>query len=304
MRCGIYLIIGWIWACPAFLCAQAPVILSGSVRNGKGEPLPQSTIRLKDSSGRRILAFSLARSDGSFVLRQVLTLDSIYQLEIGHIQYQLQSRVLSLSPDTRVLAGLDFILSARVNSLDEVVIRAKPPAFSIRGDTAEFRASAYRTAESRKVEDLLRSMPGFDISGDGRIHFNGKEVDRILVEGDDLTEKNYRLLSRNLHAGLVDKVQVMSRYDENRLMANVTNPEKVGINLTIDPKYLHRWSGTLETGLGTSGERMADLNLVRLAPRFKLIQFLQHNTIGLAANVDMNHYFRDGDPVAASSAQE
>jgi hypothetical protein len=96
----------------------------------------------------------------------------------------------------------------------------------------------------------------------------------------------------------------MSRYDENRLMANVTNPEKVGINLTIDPKYLHRWSGTLETGLGTSGERMADLNLVRLAPRFKLIQFLQHNTIGLAANVDMNHYFRDGDPVAASSAQE
>ncbi len=56
--------------------------------------------------------------------------------------------------------------------------------------------------------------------------FNGKEVDRILIEGEDLTEKNYQLLSRNLNANLVDKVQVINNFSTDRLLKEVDNSGK------------------------------------------------------------------------------
>ncbi len=289
---------------PSLLYAQATVVITGIIRNNTGAPLPQTTILLKDSLNGRVLGFAISRNDGSFTIRQTLLREGNYLLEAGHVQCSTTSKSIRVSLSQVHYDGLDFMLSPLAKSLQEVVIRAEPPKFKVRGDTVEFRSSAYRTAETRKVEDLLRNIPGFDVGNDGRISFNGKEVDRILVEGEDLTEKNYQLLSRNLQAGVVDKIQVLHRYDENRLMAAVSNLDRIGINLTIDKKFLHRWSGSLEAGAGTGGHSMTDINLLRLNERFKFLQFLQHNTIGLTANADMNHYFGEGGKAASSLSEE
>jgi hypothetical protein len=78
------------------------------------------------------------------------------------------------SGDQRIEIG-EVILDTVIRELKNIVITSHAVPFSIRGDTVEFKAKSFKTAETRKVEDLLRNMQGFDLGSDGRI-FNGKRL--------------------------------------------------------------------------------------------------------------------------------
>ena len=182
------------------------------------------------------------------------------------------------------------------------MIKAPPLSFSIRGDTVEFKANAFKTAETRKVEDLLRNIQGFELGGDGRISFNGKEVDRILIEGEDLTEKNYQLLSRNINANLVDKVQVINNFSTDRLLNEVEKSGKVGINLTIDEKFKNKISGGLEAGSGIGSREYLDNNLVLITRKVKLLSFLNYNETGLPANANLQYYFNQDESASGNAS--
>ncbi len=286
---------------PQALVAQQLLSVHGFVKDPRGNAVPWATITLRESTGGSPLGYAISKIDGSFLLRISSSRTGRMLVSVEHLQWASRSAYVDVQRGTISLGPLEFVLDPAAKSLQEIVIRGEVPRFSIRGDTVEFRASAYRSAETRKVEDLLRNIQGFEVGSDGRISFNGKEVDRILVEGEDITEQHYQLLSKNLNAGLVEKVQVLHHYDPNRLMTGVSRSDKVGVNLTMNPETLQRWSGSLEAGFGTDAERIADINLVRLSKKFKWIQFFQHNSIGLPANADMNHYFRDGEKAGSNT---
>lgn len=286
------------------VAAQAITVVSGQVSGPSGEPVSQCTIQLRDSANQTLLAFAITRPDGFFRLQAPLIPGQYYILQATHIQFETQWRMVPADSLLTKTGATFFSLTPRTKLLQEVVIRAEPPPFRIRGDTIDFKASAYRGPEVRKVEDLLRNIQGFDVAPDGKIRFQGKEVDRVLIEGEDLTEQQYQLLTRNLHAGLIDRIQVLQHFDANRINATVNASQKVGINLTIDQQYAHKWSGNAEAGVGNDARRMAELNLIRLTKRFKFVQFFQHNTIGRAANADMNFHYRDGEPASTGQRDE
>ncbi len=55
----------------------------------------------------------------------------------------------------------------------------------MRGDTLEYNADSYKVTESAVVEDLLKKMPGVEIDAEGKITVNGKEITKILVDGEE-----------------------------------------------------------------------------------------------------------------------
>ncbi|MGL6268253.1 MAG: hypothetical protein ACRC2O_10000, partial [Chitinophagaceae bacterium] len=145
------------------------------------------------------------------------------------------------------------------------------------------------------MEDLLKNIQGFNLGNDGKISFNGKEVDRILIEGEDLTEKNYQLLSRNLNANLVDKVQVINNFSTDRLIKEVERSDKIGINLTIDNTFKNKLSGSVEAGSGIGGREYVDNNLILIKKKIKLLSFINYNETGLPANANLAYYFNQDE---------
>src|SRR5581483_2435280 len=112
----------------------------------------------------------------------------------------------------------------------EVVVKASPKV-SVKRDTVSFSADAFMDNSEKVVEDLLKKIPGIDIAKDGSITVNGKKVERILVEGDDLFKKDYAVLSRNLSADVIDKVQVIDNYTSNVLLKGLVSNDNKVINL-------------------------------------------------------------------------
>ena len=50
------------------------------------------------------------------------------------------------------------------------------------------------------VEDLLKKMPGVEVDSDGKITVNGREIKKILVDGEEFFSSDPTVASRNLPA--------------------------------------------------------------------------------------------------------
>ncbi|MGL6269096.1 MAG: hypothetical protein ACRC2O_14280, partial [Chitinophagaceae bacterium] len=179
---------------------QSQIVIKGRVLSFRKEPLVHATVTIKDSIQGSTLAFALSKNDGSFSIQVRLKHTEMFFLIVEHINASVKKIGFTVKTENDLIDLGEIELKDSIRVLQNVIIKSVPLPFAIRGDTIEFKAKSYRTAETRKVEDLLKNIQGFNLGNDGKISFNGKEVDRILIEGEDLTEKNYQLLSKNLNA--------------------------------------------------------------------------------------------------------
>ncbi|TFG76214.1 MAG: hypothetical protein E4H26_04870 [Flavobacteriales bacterium] len=86
--------------------------------------------------------------------------------------------------------------------MSEVVINADMPIL-VRKDTITLNIASFTNGNEEDVEDVLKKLPGIEVASVGTIQFQGKNVEKIMVEGDDLFEKGYKLLTKNLNAGVM-----------------------------------------------------------------------------------------------------
>ena len=78
----------------------------------------------------------------------------------------------------------NFVLEEQPESLDEVELVYEMPV-TIKGDTIIYNADSFNTGSERKLEDVLKNMPGIEVNEEGRIEVEGKEIAKITVEGKD-----------------------------------------------------------------------------------------------------------------------
>ena len=94
--------------------------------------------------------------------------------------------------------------------LNEIIIKGNAAAIKSNGDTTEYNASAYKVEPNAKEEDLLKRFPGLQIDKNGNITANGKRVNKVLVDGEEFFGDDPTLVTRNIRADMVDKVQLLS----------------------------------------------------------------------------------------------
>ena len=102
------------------------------------------------------------------------------------------------------------------------------------------------------VEDLLKRLPGVEVSSEGKITANGKEVTKILVDGKEFFSDDPTVASRNLPVNMVEKLQVVDRKSDLARMTGVDDGEdETVINLTVKKDMKNGWFGNVEAGYGT-----------------------------------------------------
>lgn len=286
--------------------AQPPsaAVIRGSVTDTSGRPLAYATVSVTDSTGLRILAYALTGTDGGYRMAIATALPRSARIRVEHLQMERAEKLLPPADGSgdMLLPPIEMHLAHR--TLEEIVVKAEPPSVFRKGDTLVYAAKAFADAETRKVEDLLRRMPGFQVSSDGRIHVNGREVDRILIDGDDLTERNYRLLSRSLQAGIVDKVEVIDHYHPDRILGQVEPSERVGINLRTDSRFRDRLSLDLAPGIGTAGRTRSDAQATYLKESIKAMTFLDMNRTAGKPGVGLQTAVSDDSSVDGEGSGE
>lgn len=265
--------------------------ISGNIRAPSGEPVQGATIMLKQSDSSRVLHYAVSDARGMFHIAWGGLSHCI--ITVRHISFDPSSLLV----DTISSGIVQVVLNARSKDLKEVVVRTQMPVV-VRNDTVIYNAGAYAAPDVRKVEELLGRMQGFGISPDGKITYNGRPVEKVLVDGEDLAGKGYQLLTRNLGAGYVDKVEVITNFSPNRLVGELGRQDAVGVNLRIKQQYKGKISASAEAAYG-SRRYHGNGTLLSLRKAYKSFAFADANNtagdvMGSLGNISEGDGFPDG----------
>lgn len=123
----------------------------------------------------------------------------------------------------------------------------------VKKDTVEFSASSFRVGANAMLKDLLKRMPGMEITEDGKVKFNGEEIDKLTVGGRTFFFNDQSTALNNLPAAVVDKIRVIDRESEQTRASGLQdgNREKV-LDVALKKEYEKGWFGNVGLKGGTT----------------------------------------------------
>lgn len=191
--------------------------------------------------------------------------------------------------------NLDVILKEETFTLDEVIINTDR-AITIKKDTIIFNADSFKKGNEETVEDLLKNIPGITMDSDGTIKIGDREIEKVMVEGDDLFKKGYKLLTKNLDASVVSKVEVYEHYSNNRLLKGIEESDRVALNLTLKSNVKNKLFGALKPGYGLASENRYETSATIISFRkvSKIYGFANFNNIGLETSTALSEMMDSG----------
>lgn len=204
-----------------------------------------------------------ARSNGLGELKIAAdTLSDTLVVRIFHKKYvdystELVYQKLARYRDTAAMIPLSKVL--------QTVIVTANKAITMSGDTVTYVADSFKLPAGASTEDLLKRLPGIQVSNDGTIKAQGKKVERVLVDGDDFFGEDASVATRNIDAAMVDKVEVID-VATRKSEATGSDDEKMKvINLKLKNDAKKGYFGKMEQGYTTTNryQSTAMANLFR-----------------------------------------
>jgi hypothetical protein len=254
--------------------------LNGLVKDGSNLTLPSAQVLLRN--GEAIKAFAMTGADGTFTLDVTAADSDSSVVEIRYFGY---------APRRIALKEIDLeevftvILKEQGVELKEVVVSAAALPKISKGDTLIYRTDAYRDGSEKKIEEVIAKLPGVEVDEEGKIKVKGKPLDRILVDGEDLFDKNYTLLSRNVPADLVDRIDVINNYQQDVLIGDLSTESEIVLNLNLDPEKKRPVFGEVGGQLGNNTTRAAHGNFFHFGKKAKAVNFSDYGTLGNSSSV-------------------
>lgn len=232
------------------LAAQGTI--KGKLVDSAGKQnLSLATITVFKAKDTTIITYRLSDGQGEFKVPG-LPLHLPCRAVISFSGYRVVRKEFELTEQQPVLDLGSIHLINDAQSLEEVLVTAERPPVSIKKDTIEFNASAFKTLPTALVEDLLKKLPGVDVDKDGNIMVNGRAVNRILVDGKDFFGGDPKMATRNLPANVIEKVQISDDKEQLEQDPDITKA-KLGqvINLKLKKSIKQGWFGKAYAGGGT-----------------------------------------------------
>lgn len=191
-------------------------LISGQItdRDTK-EAIEQVTIQLLKSDSTYV-AGAISNENGLFHVTAPAT--GKYLLKISSVGYKSTVKRIQIS-DNKDLAMGKIVLGAEAIMLKGAVVTAMAQKVTLKEDTFVYNSSAYRTPEGSVVEELVKRLPGAEVSDDGTIKINGKEVKKILVDGKEFMTGDTKTALKNLPTSIIEKIKA---YDEKSDLSKVT----------------------------------------------------------------------------------
>ncbi len=219
-----------------------------------------SLLRAKDSV---LYRFTRSNAQGRFSLEHLPA--GKFIVLVTYPKYADYVEQLELSDSSSVsLNKVALILKAKL--LEEVVIKQKISAIKIKGDTTEFTADSFHVQANATVEELLKKLPGIQVDKNGKITAQGEAVQKVLVDGEEFFGDDPTLVTQNLRADMIDKVQVFDKKSDQAAFTGIDDGEKTKtINLKLKDSKKNGYFGKVSVGGGTDGyyDNQAMINLFK-----------------------------------------
>ncbi|WP_165732059.1 outer membrane beta-barrel protein [Polaribacter sp. 20A6] len=253
---------------------NAQVKLTGIVKDSIGEPLEMANVLAIDKVTNKIASYGFTDEKGFYKLnvdKNITVLLKISYVGMQSADFTLETKSGDIV--TNVMLAFD-------NALDGINIVSKMPV-TVKGDTIVYNADSFQNGSERKLEDVLKKLPGVEINDDGEIEVEGKTVEKIMIDGKDFFDGDTKLATKNIPSNALDKIEVLRNYaDVSQLSGVQNNQDRVAINIKLKEGKKNFWFGDITAGAGDA----PDETLYLLQP--KLFYYSPKYTINVIGDVN------------------
>lgn len=270
------------------LAVHAQITLSGVVTETVSKrPLQGVIVNLRPEGSKRTVKFTETKEDGSFSLQTTGTTTVGYVLQFSMMSYGTKIVKLSVGK-TRY----DVTLDEKSTVLKEVTVKA--PSIQQHGDTLRYNVASFADANDKSLADVLKKMPGIEVTESGEIKQNGKAINKFYIEGHDMLGGRYSLATNNIHPGDVATVEVLERHQPIKALEDMSFSENPAINIKLKAAARSRLVGTMKIGGGVNpGVWEGESSLMRFSKTMQTLNTLKSNNVGADITREGEMHFTD-----------
>jgi hypothetical protein len=227
-----------------------PFKITGTINSEKDKTaIEAATVHLEKARDSSIVTYTISNDKGKFSL-EGKSFSKDVKLFISYVGMDSYSKSIQLDKTSNLNLGTIY-LKEESNILSEVVIQSRAP-ITVKKDTLEFNVKSFKTKKDANVEDLLKKLPGVEVDEDGKITVNGKEVNKILVNGKPFFGNDPSITTKNLTKDIIEKVQITDTKSKSEAFTGEKgDANNKTINLTIKKENNKGWFGRVSGGAGT-----------------------------------------------------
>ncbi|MCM1067572.1 MAG: TonB-dependent receptor [Muribaculaceae bacterium] len=278
------LISAFLLAC---LTAVAQADLRGTVmEKGSGEALPGASVILRDAQGK-IKKYATADAKGAFAIPWP-----------GGEGYTLDVAMMGFAKQTIKLDGKSKALVVEMEPATTLLKEVAVKADRIReqGDTISYSVGSFAQEQDRTIGDVLKRMPGIDVARDGKIQYQGSDINKFYIEGSDLLGGRYGIATNGIKHDDVGAVEVMENHQPMQVLSGISFSDKAAINLKLKEKAKATWSVHGDAGGGYSAQPAGalwdgEVFAMAVMPGFQNISTLKSNNTGENLSAQATDFF-------------
>ncbi|MDQ6758216.1 MAG: outer membrane beta-barrel protein [Bacteroidota bacterium] len=220
-------------------------------------PIDRAVIGLVVKSKITDTSYIITNEKGEFSFSSVPSFN--FSVIITTMGYRPVAKFIPVNSAEKTIDLGNITLVSMAKVLNEVVIEASP--ITIKEDTIEYRADAFKVKENAVVEDLIKKMPGIQVDKNGNIKAQGKAVTKVKVNGKDFFGGDPKTATKELPANIVDKIQIIDDYGDQATISGIKDgdPQKV-MNIQLKKDKNTGYFGRATVGVGTKDRYQASFN--------------------------------------------
>jgi hypothetical protein len=219
----------------------------GVILDSNKMPLEMANVMAMNVTAKTMDSYAITNDKGQFVLN--LKSNTSYTVKISYLG--MQNKEISVTTQNKNINQNITLESGGIELEGVEIVREMP--VSIKGDTIVYNADSFKSGTERKLEDVLKKLPGVEVNADGEVEVEGKKVSKLMVEGKDFFDGDTKLGVKNIPADAIDKIQVLRNYNENSILKGVeNNEESVAMNIKLKEGKKNFWFGDFTAGIGVA----------------------------------------------------
>ena len=214
-----------------------------------GDPVSFASVYVIPAKDTTISNFTLTDAEGKAKLEEVPFGNYSFHIEmLGYKPFvkdqYIRERVVEMET-IKLQVDENYLKAAMVTDVGNPIV--------VKKDTVEFNASSFQVGANAMLKDLLLRMPGMEITEEGKVKFNGEEIDKLTVGGRTFFFDDQSTALNNLPASIVEKIRVIDRESEKTRDTGLQDGsrEKV-LDVGLKKEYEKGWFGNAGVKGGTT----------------------------------------------------
>jgi hypothetical protein len=254
------------------------VRFDGFIQDEQKNPLEMANIMAVNNVTKAMDSYGITNDKGKFQL--TLKPNTAYTVKVSYLG--MKSKEISISTNSENIVQ-NIIMDGSGIELEGVEIVREMPV-SIKGDTIVYNADSFKSGTEKKLEDVLKKLPGVEVNADGEIEVEGKKVSKLMVEGKDFFDGDTKLGVKNIPADAIDKIQVLRNYNEVGALKGLENDQdNVAMNIKLKEGKKNFWFGDATAGIGVAeldSRYIINPKLFYYSPKYSINLITNFNNIG------------------------